>query len=74
MQKNSDDFSMQDALKLAKSPAAQQLLSLLQQTDAQALSKAMDQAKGGDYTAASQSLSSMLSNPDVQKLLGELRR
>lgn len=49
MQKNSEDFSMQEAMRLAKSPAGQQLFALLQQTDPAALHQAMDQAAAGDY-------------------------
>ncbi len=72
MQKNSENLTMEDAMKLAKSPAGKQLFSLLNQTDSNAVSQAMKQAREGDYSAAGQSLNALLKNPDVQKLLKEL--
>lgn len=72
MQKNSGDFSMQDALRLVNSPAGRQLLTLLQQTDPAALRKAMEQASGGDYSQAKQSLAPLLASEEVQALLRQL--
>ena len=74
MQKNSEDFSMQEALRLAKSPAGQQLLAMLRQSDSGQLRQVMDQAGAGDYAKASQTLSQLLSSPEAQKLLSELGR
>ncbi|MBQ6839657.1 MAG: hypothetical protein IJO45_03085 [Oscillospiraceae bacterium] len=65
MQKKSEDFSMQEALRLSKTPAGQQLLSKLQQADQAQLKKIADQAAAGDYTNAAQQLSALL------KQLGE---
>lgn len=72
MEKNSNNFSMQEALRLAKSPAGQQLLALLQQSDPQALKKAMAQASAGDYSQISQTLAPMLASEDVKKLLQQM--
>lgn len=72
MQKNSDNFSMQDALRLANSPAGQQLLALLQQADPEALSKAKTQASSGDYSQIAQTLAPLLASEDVKKLLQQL--
>lgn len=72
MQKNSENFSMQDALRLAKSPAGQQLLALLQQTDPDALNKAKAQASSGDYSQIAQTLAPLLASEDVKKLLQQL--
>ena len=72
MQKNSQDFSMQEALRLANSPAGQQLLAMLRETDSARLEQAAAEASSGDYTKASQTLSSLLSSPEIQKLLKEL--
>lgn len=74
MQKNSDDFSMQEALRLAKSPAGQQLLAMLQRSDSGQLQQAINQATAGDYTKASQTISTLLSSPEAKKLLEELGR
>ena len=72
MQKNSQDFSMQEALRLAKTPAGQQLLAMLQQADPQTLQKAMQQATSGNYQEASKSLNHLLSTPEAQSLMKEL--
>lgn len=70
MTKNSDDFS--EAMRLAQSPAGQQLLAFLRQADSDALNKAGSAAASGDYGAAMSSLRQLLSNPEAQKLLTQL--
>jgi len=72
MQKNSQNFSMHDAMRLAKSDAGQQLMKLLQQSDSHALQQAADLAAAGDYRKASASLATLLDSPEVQKLLKQL--
>ncbi len=72
MQKKNKDFSMEEVMRLAKSPAGQQLLAMLQQGDNAKLQQAVTQAKTGDYSQASQTLSGLLSSPEAQKLLKEL--
>ncbi len=72
MQKKSQDFSMEEVMRLAKSPAGQQLIAMLKQKDNAKLEQAVAQAKGGDYSHASQTLSAMLSSPEAQRLLKEL--
>ena len=72
MEKKSQDFSMEEVMRLAKSPAGQQLIAMLKQADNTKLQQAVTQAKTGDYTQASQTLSTMLSSPEAQKLLKEL--
>lgn len=60
MQKKSEDFSMQEALRLAKTPAGQQLLAALRQADPEKLQKIARQASAGNYTDAAQQLQSLL--------------
>ena len=72
MQKNSQNFSMHDAMRLARSDAGQQLLKLLQQSDSNTLQQAADLAAAGDYQKASASLAALLDSPDVQALLKQL--
>ena len=72
MQKNSQNFSMQDALRLAKSDAGQRLLAILKQSDGPQLEKARDSATTGDYSGAMQALSSLLEREDVRRLLKQL--
>ena len=63
---------MEEVLKLAKSPAGQQLMAMLRQQDSAKLEQAAAQAKAGDYSQASQTLSAMLSSPEAQKLMKQL--
>lgn len=72
MQEKNQKFSMEEIMKLAKSPAGQQLMAMLKQQDSAKLEQAAAQAKTGDYFQASQTLSAMLSSPEAQKLLKEL--
>ena len=72
MEKKSQDFSMEDVKRIAKSPAGQQLMALLQQKDSDAVAQATAQAKAGDYAQAGQTLSALLSSPEAQKLMKEL--
>ena len=72
MEKNSGDFSVQEAMRLAKSPAGQQLLALLQQTDPQALQAAISRASAGDLSQAKEALAPLLASEDVKKLLQQM--
>lgn len=72
MEKKSQDFSKEDILRMAKSPAGQQLLAMLQQGDSAKLEQVIAQAKAGDFSKASQTLSGMLSSPEAQKLMKDL--
>lgn len=72
MQKNSENFSIQDAMRLAGTPAGQKLLSLLHQGDTAALQKAARLASDGDHAQAQQLLQGFLRNPEVQQLLSQL--
>ena len=72
MQKNSQNFSMQDAMRLANSEAGQRLLAILKQSGGDQLQQAMEQASSGHYETAQQSLRSLLENSEVRALLKEL--
>ena len=72
MQKNSGNFSMQDAMQLVHSPAGKQLISLLQQSDPAITKKAMEQASAGDYSKAKLALEPLLASEEIQKLLKQL--
>ena len=74
MQKNSQDFSMQEALRLAKSPAGQQLLAMLRSADSSRLDQAAAESSAGDYAKASKTLSQLLSSPEIKQFLEEIGR
>ncbi len=70
---NFQDFSIQQAMKLAQSDAGKQLFALLQQTQGQKLQNAMDQAAAGDYTNAKETIQSMMASREAQELMKKLR-
>ena len=67
-----DQESIREAMRLARTPAGQQLIRMLQASGDPQLQKAMESAAAGDYRAASQALSGILSNPEAQKLLQQM--
>ncbi len=73
MEKKYDDFSMQEAMRLAQSDAGQQLLQLLKNNHSQAAKTAMDSAQSGDLFRAKQALQGFLSDPQALALLQQLK-
>lgn len=74
MEKKSQEFSITEALRLAKSPAGQQLQQLLQQADQETLNSAILQAKQGNYEEATRQIRALISSPQAQALLTELEK
>ena len=72
MQEKNQNFSMDALMRLAKSPAGQQLMAMLNNQDSQKVEQAAAQAKNGDYAKAGQTLRDMLSSPEAQRLMKEL--
>ena len=72
MQSNFGNISMDDALRMAQTPAGQQLMNLISQANSQDLQNAMDLASAGDLSGAQKVLSSLMSSPQVQALLKQL--
>lgn len=72
MQKNSQNFSMQEVLRLANSQAGQQLMAYFKENNPDQLKQLLSQASAGEQKELSKTLSSMLSSPQVQELLRKL--
>lgn len=72
MHKNSENFSVQDAMRLAGTPAGQELLNLLRRGDSSKLQQAAQMASEGNYAQAQQLLSGFLQDPEVQRLLSKM--
>lgn len=72
MQKNSQDFSMEEAARLAQTPAGQRLLAILRGADPDQLQQITDQATSGNYEQANKILREMLSSPEARKILNTL--
>lgn len=68
-----DSFSdMGQLMRLAQSPAGQQLIALLQQRGGDRLSAAIALASAGDYQQAQTLLSDLLAQEDAQALVKAL--
>lgn len=66
------NLDLNQLMKLARSPAGQQLLQLLQQQGGQELEAAAKKASAGDFVQAMQALSGLLSTPEAKAILKEL--
>lgn len=75
MEKQSDPqkLSMQDAMKLANSPAGQQLLALLRDSHGDKIDQALTQASSGDYAQLSKTMQTLMASPEARALLEQLR-
>lgn len=69
---NMPDFT--DMMRLVQTPEGRKLMAMLQNADANVLHTAMISAKSGDYNAAKETLSGILSTPEAQALLKQLGR
>lgn len=74
MDQISNNFSAQDILRIAQSPAGQQLIALLHKKGGSELQDAIRQANNGDYGKAKESINQILSTPEAKSLLKQLGR
>lgn len=74
MQNKQENFSMQDAMRLANSPAGKELLALLKESSDGTVEQARKQAEHGDFEQVKKTLAEVMKNPNVQKLLEEMRK
>lgn len=72
MQKKSEDFSVQEAMRLAKTPAGQQLLAILKQEKGDKLQAIIRLAQEGNMRAAGNALQDVLSSQSAQALIKEM--
>lgn len=73
MERNFDGISMQEAMRLAKTDTGRQLYDILRSQKGDALDQAMADAAAGDYTKVKESISAMLTSPQVKALMEQLR-
>lgn len=65
--------SMEQIMAIAKSPAGQKLIALLQQQGGTDFQQAVQKAAEGDPSQAKQALSSLLASGEAQALLKQLK-
>ncbi len=66
------EYDMRRIMELARSPAGQQLMALLQQADQGKLRSAAGMASGGDLEGAKNQLAGLLESPQLQALLKQM--
>ena len=64
--------NISELIRMAQTPAGQQLIALLQKQDGAQLQQAIAYAVSGDYNHAKDALSKLLSSPEAQALLRKL--
>lgn len=77
MENNSNlpsNLPMQEVLRMAASPAGQQLIAMLRQQGGDDFQKAMASAATGDYTQAKHAIEALMADPKAQQLLKDLGR
>lgn len=67
-------MDLSEVMRLARSPAGQQLLALLQKSSGEELRSAMEKASAGDYSQAKKTINAFLSTPEAKALMEQLRR
>lgn len=72
MGKNSQDFSMEEVMRIAKSPAGQQIIEALQKMDSGKLQQVADRASAGDYDSAQKMLTSLLGQEQSKRMREKL--
>ena len=72
MEENSINFSMQDMMRLAGTPAGQELLNYLQQKNQKQLQMAIAHAVSGNMDQARTLIAQLANDPQAQKLIKPL--
>lgn len=72
MEENSINFSMQDMMRLAGTPAGQELLNYLQQKNQKQLQMAIAHAVSGNMDQARTFIAQLANDPQAQKLIKQL--
>ena len=72
MEENSINFSMQDIMRLAGTPAGQELLNYLQQKNQKQLQMAIAHAVSGNMDQAKEIISQLITDPKARNLLEQL--
>ena len=72
MQKNFDDLSMQEAMRLANTDTGKQLIAMFKQQHSEEVPNVMQSLRAGDIERAKQALAAFMSDPKTQALLSKM--
>lgn len=72
MNQKSDNFSLEQAARLASTDAGQQLMGLIRSQQGASLDGAIAKANAGDYSELQKAVQKLMSTPEAKKLLEKL--
>lgn len=72
MQKNFEEFSMQDAMRLANTDIGKQLITMFKNQHSDQVHTVMDSMAKGDMERTKQALAAFMADPRTQALLSQL--
>ena len=72
MQKNFDDLSMQEAMRLANTELGKQLIAMFKNQHRDQVPDVMESLRSGDMERAKQALAAFMADPKTQALLSQL--
>ena len=72
MHKDFHNISPEDAMRIANTPAGQQLIDMLKKTDNNLIQDAVKQASAGNMEQMKKTLAPLLASQEIQKLLRQL--
>lgn len=72
MDKKSDNFSMEQAARLASTDAGQQLMGMIRSQQGTNLDSAIAKANSGDYSELQKAVQQLMATPEAKKLLKKL--
>ncbi len=67
-----EGISLEEIMRLAKSPAGQQLIKALGSKDPQSLQNVIKNAKSGNLQQAKNGIASLMASEDMQKIMKDL--
>ena len=73
MRQNFDPSSVEEAMRMAQTPAGQQFLRALKQSEPGKLNQLMADAAKGDYSGMQKSFMKLMRNPELQELLRKMQ-
>ena len=73
MRQNFDPSSVEEAMRMAQTPAGREFFNALKQSDPGKLNQLMADAAKGDYSQMQKSLTELMRNPALQELVRKMQ-
>ena len=73
MKEQFDPASVEEAMRIARTPVGQQFVNALKQSDPKVLEGLMADAKSGNYESLKKNLTELMKNETIQAYLAQMR-